>query len=697
MDKYRPDIDGLRAIAVIGVVCFHAFPQHVGGGFIGVDIFFVISGYLITGIIIRQQSKNEFSYREFYARRIRRIFPALALVLTVSLVLGWLILLPGEFKSLGKHTFAGAAFVSNFAFWREMGYFDGPSDHKPLLHLWSLGIEEQFYIVWPLLIISVIKWSRWLLPVLLLVCTSSFAFNIWASINQPTTSFYMPLSRFWELSTGGLIHYLNLTPSMKTSENSGQYLQYVRNIYGEALSWAGLFLLGVGFMVISEEKHFPGWWATLPVFGTAMLIGAGPDTLLARNILSTKLIVFIGLISYPLYLWHWPLFSFMKITSGSIQESTHQNLILCLLSVVLASGTYILVEQPIRGRNLRSIGPGFLVSVIATIGFFGLIIYLSNGHNRQSKNKMALDLEYEISNIKYGPCPDKLNQINPSLEYCYSSANLEPRGILIGDSHAEHLFHGLTEISHFGWLLAGSSACPPVLGINIESTNPSQNQILNSCKGRMDEISRFIHSKSASRIQLVILAFYQGYPLSKTIAADQLVNKMYLENVIINGFSDERTKLQFFEQGLANFILSLEKAGKKIIIIRDIPELPFFPRSCITASSESYRINKLFRFQSAECSLLRSAVEVRQRAYSDMLKRVMRAHSSVQLFDPLDYICDNDRCFPKKDGVLFYRDSTHLSLRGSGFIGENIMKFIHDKYYKLIKEHNLNNMPLEKR
>jgi peptidoglycan/LPS O-acetylase OafA/YrhL len=327
--KYRPDIDGLRAIAILSVVGFHAFPNWINGGFIGVDIFFVISGYLISSIIFDSLEHNHFSFFEFYSRRIKRIFPALILVLIACFAFGWFVLLADEYKQLGKHIAGGAGFIANFIFWNESGYFDNASDTKPLLHLWSLGVEEQFYIAWPVLL-----WFDWkqrlnMLTIVIAVGIISFALNI-ARINGGHTvaAFYSPQTRFWELLTGSLLAYATLRqwnsfPKLKhwldtwlgkliyshPPEGDGRSLRNIQSLLGAAL-------IAVGVFVIAKENHFPGWWAVLPTLGTVMIIAAGMQAWLNSAVLGNRMLVWFGLISFPLYLWHWPLLSFARIVES---------------------------------------------------------------------------------------------------------------------------------------------------------------------------------------------------------------------------------------------------------------------------------------------------------------------------------------------------------------------------------------------
>lgn len=307
---YRPDIDGLRAVAVLSVVLFHAFPSALRGGFAGVDIFFVISGFLISSIIFRSLDRGSFSFAEFYSRRVNRIFPALVVVLAASFAFGWFALLPDEFRQLGKHIAGGAGFVQNVVLWKEAGYFDPASELKPLLHLWSLAIEEQFYLIYPLLI-----WGCWrlglnVLIVVLLLGVLSFVANITDIHRDAVRTFFALQTRFWELLAGSALAYLSfkrasvtnwlsrwVVPSMISRQassvvNSEAALNNVLSVFGLAALMAAM--LG-----IHKGSVSPGWWALVLVTGACLLIVAGPQAWINRKILANKLMVLVGLISYP--------------------------------------------------------------------------------------------------------------------------------------------------------------------------------------------------------------------------------------------------------------------------------------------------------------------------------------------------------------------------------------------------------------
>jgi peptidoglycan/LPS O-acetylase OafA/YrhL len=367
--KYRPDIDGLRALAVLLVVIYHAFPQWLPAGFIGVDIFFVISGYLISQIVFENLHQGTFSFKEFYVRRVLRIFPALILVLLACYAYGWRDWLADDFALLGKHIAAGALFVSNIALWQESGYFDQSAELKPLLHLWSLGIEEQFYLIWPAFIFILWPSKHYLPKMILGIAIISFISNILTISTDPIAAFYAPWTRFWELATGSYLAYLHFDKNIVN-----QYSKKIKvsKLSPNQLSWVGLGLLAIAVLTIHPKASFPGWWALLPVGAALCWLAAGQGGWLNRTILSHPILVWIGLISYPLYLWHWPLLAFARM-----QEGPHLSLLLRFtlvgLAFVLAWLTYQWLEKPIRfhktWRKTKWITLVILMMAVAYLGF----------------------------------------------------------------------------------------------------------------------------------------------------------------------------------------------------------------------------------------------------------------------------------------------------------------------------------------
>jgi peptidoglycan/LPS O-acetylase OafA/YrhL len=479
--QYRPDIDGMRAIAVVSVVLHHAFPQWFEGGFVGVDVFFVLSGYLISSIILGQLGKGRFSFTDFYARRVKRIFPALVLVLTTTFVMGWWRLTPTDYQQLGKHLLAGSGFLSNFAFWQEAGYFDAASATKPLLHLWSLAIEEQFYVFWPLLMFAVHRWRWNALRFILVVLLCSFAVNMALVEKDATAAFYNPLARFWELMIGALLAAMHVhhvgwkgvfrLPSLVGRPETRPHHSTLRS---NLMATTGLLMLVVVLVRITPENTFPGTWALAPTVGTALLIAAGPQAWVNRHILASKPFVWVGLISYPLYLWHWPFLAYAHVQAGQVPEwQVAAGWV--ALAVLLAWLTYVVVETPIRfGRfNRRSTTVG-LCLLMASVGLAGAVTYQSNGFDSRfpplMRDMMSKGGKKAVTEgWRDGDC--MLDFRLPATSYKpFCIENKRPLVFLWGDSHAGSLYPGFKALqdsgSHrFGVGERTGAICPPVLGI----------------------------------------------------------------------------------------------------------------------------------------------------------------------------------------------------------------------------------------
>ncbi|CCD90369.1 putative Acyltransferase, group 3; O-antigen acetylase [Bradyrhizobium sp. ORS 375] len=447
---YRPDIDGLRAIAVVSVVLFHAIPRKPLGGFVGVDIFFVISGFLITGIISADLAAGAFSISGFYERRVRRIFPALAVVLLFCLAAGWFVLFPSEYALLGKHVVAGGAFAANLINWSEAGYFDVAAETKPLLHLWSLGIEEQYYLAWP-----AILWGIWRLRLSAITITAicivaSFVYCVQLTAADPTAAFYNPASRAWELLLGSL-----LALGAQRGRELGPTMARV-------VSVVGLLLLVYSLIDTRPADGFPGWHPALPTVGTALLIAGGPHTWINRNVLGNSAARWIGSISYPLYLWHWPLLSLYRTWTFQ-HPPLSMALLIIGLSVVLAWITTRLVEAPIRfsTRRFRA-ATACMLLLVAVAG--GTIVASASGFSARFDSQFAgyftsLVLEAgthpeERAAIDQNQCNfydfEAANKGFPTLvprqgiaPSCYMAPPGRRSVMLWGDSHAAAYLHGL--------------------------------------------------------------------------------------------------------------------------------------------------------------------------------------------------------------------------------------------------------------
>ena len=531
--KYRTDIDGLRAIAVLVVVAFHAFPQWVTGGFIGVDIFFVISGFLISTILYENLAAKQFSFLTFYARRIRRIFPALILVLLTCFGVGWFVLLPDEYAQLGHHMAAGAGFVQNFVLWGEANYFDNLAETKPLLHLWSLGIEEQFYIIWPLLLWLAYRLRANLLVVTLLIGGVSFFLNIEGIKGNATATFYSPQTRFWELLAGATLAYVNL--SGLRFANSPVKPQGLSR-WSNGAATLGMALLILGLVLIHKKSLFPGWWALLPVLGTILILWAGPQAWLNRTVLSNRVLVWIGLISYPLYLWHWALLSFARIMESETPNEWVR-LGLVLSSVGLAALTYYWLEKPIRFGKYPTAKTIALIILMSIIGYLGYNTYQRDGLGFRLPKEIVQLSEYKMGDIRDShystwrrySCFLEGGQDFASFIKCQDEANdiKKPTLLLWGDSHAASLYPGLEKnySATFNILQRTASLCPPILGF-IKSDRPN-------CKKLNDDILTFI--KKIKPEVIVLSAWWVDYDwkgIKNTIA--QLKN-IGVKNIYLVG------------------------------------------------------------------------------------------------------------------------------------------------------------------
>jgi len=480
--SYRADVDGLRAVAVGSVVLFHLSPVLMPGGFVGVDIFFVISGYLISGILFKEYANERFSYREFYGRRIRRIGPALIVVLIACLAFGWFFLLGSEYKSLGRHTAVSALFGSNLLLYKEVDYFAVAAGEKPLVHLWSLGIEEQFYIFWPLLLGAV--WRRiprlaWFLATAIVV---SFAACVLTTNVDSSAAFYLPHTRYWELLVGALIAYRAIPNGVLRPPAAATLRMQPPSLPGrESLAWLGLTLIAFSlYWLDSASIVFPGWWAATPVAGTAFLIAAGPQTTVNRAVLGNRLMAGIGTLAYPIYLWHWPLFVFVLLGGGGRLA----RVLAVLATLLLAWLTKVLVEDPLRfgraseGRR-RHLTAVALFGVLLLVGSAGLVTDRSNGFLSRYSPELRVLAGDVSAEEETAASPDvdpgcflrQRQTVDMFPAACAGEASAPAgRTLLWGDSFAFHLGDGFRRLAaerHFALAEYTSSACPPIVGLQL--------------------------------------------------------------------------------------------------------------------------------------------------------------------------------------------------------------------------------------
>lgn len=464
--EHRLDIEGLRGVAIIAVLAVHAWPDLLRGGFVGVDIFFVLSGFLITGFVFDALAHGQFSILDFYHRRVLRLFPALCTVLLFCLMLATFTF-PSEARQIGRHVAASSVFASNIALWSEAGYFDAASDSKPLLHLWSLGIEEQFYLLWPLAAMALFRWRQHAFKVIVLVAVLSFTLNvIWVVPKAKGTFFLLP-TRAWELLVGAALASLQ---HGRVGPAALSWLALWPRLR-PALAWAGAALIAAAFALLDKHAPFPGWWALLPTLGTAMLLAGGRTAWFNRRVLSHPLLVFYGSISYPLYLWHWPLLVFPMLLG--FQMDVAMRALVLAASVALASLTTDYIERPIRFGQRGPHAPWALVGAMSVVGLGGLVLQWSDGmigtypHSVQEIARAELDPGY--GGYRSHHCFLDLNQGPASFaQDCWpagaSAANLT---LLWGDSHAASLYPGLAALLGQGPPVGAlaqftKAACPPV-------------------------------------------------------------------------------------------------------------------------------------------------------------------------------------------------------------------------------------------
>lgn len=648
--KYRPDIDGLRAIAVLSVVLFHAFPSLLRGGFIGVDIFFVISGFLITTIIFKSLDNKTFSFAEFYGRRIKRIFPALALVLTATYVMSWFILTAAEFSQLGKHIISGAAFISNFTLWSESGYFDTSAQLKPLLHLWSLGIEEQFYIVLPLAIFILSRFK--ISPAAILSCAAiaSFALNLKLIGYDPTATFYSPLTRFWELLAGSLLAWFTTYKDTPISATTWATLDVKQKRLRNVLSFAGLALLIFGLFHIKKGANFPGSKALIPVIGAVLLILAGPMAWVNRNLLSTKPMVWIGLISFPLYLWHWPLFSLLRINEG--KPSTLLMAAALLLSIALAWATYRYLELPIRNSSAERLKVVTLSSVMVVFAAVGGATYRADGLPERQANKALESYANSIarSDVKReGECVDILHAYKKEGDwYCQVGDAKHKQDIFAyGDSHAYSLlpaFEKLAAEHSLSIAFSSVSGCPPLLG--IQSMRGELEIEKRNCQALNERIFSYVKSEQISTVVLVGRWSYYGGGTTKPGSFNPIAKDPTTQPTLAQS-------AQNLEWAIDNTVKRYLEIGVKVYVVEDNPQQ-------LKNAKEVLRTGK--GRESAYDALSVSKTEhLKNSAFS--VTAIRETPATVINFDSI--LCQEAICPLTRDGKFWYFDNNHLSASGA--------------------------------
>lgn len=639
---YRGDIDGLRAIAVVPVVLFHA---GVGcpGGFTGVDVFFVISGFLITSLIAAEIDAGKFSIAGFYERRIRRIFPALFVVLAASAVAAWCLFLPPEFMLFGKSLALTAVFTSNIGFWSEAGYFDTIAQFKPLLHTWSLGVEEQFYIVFPLLLASLSKRMPGRRVAVVAGLTAvSFAASLWWVAKAPAGAFYLLPPRFWELGIGSL---LALVPGLSARTPA----------QGLLMTAAGIALMAAAVFGLSESMAFPGAAALLPCVGAGLAIAGGAQANLLSKLLAMRPFTFIGLLSYSLYLWHWPVIVFTQYRLGHLLTGVEASGVITL-SLLAAYLSWRFVEQPVRRRLVMATRPALFRAGAVAMGVAvaaGFAIPAADGVPSRLPAEVLAFYQAKADVNEYGDAKcfeDHAAAIGSatamhSTSLCSMGA---PRAgaaafLVWGDSHAAAMAPAIATAAQGPGkhgVFVGRGGCLPLIGYDANNSNTARRA---ACRARNNAVVDMV---ARERIPLVFLV---GRWPREVLGA---------ENGKEGPFYDPAAPYETHDRsravaaGLNATLASLGARGARVVLVMDVPEPGYdVPVALARAALRKTPVN---------VNPSRAAVELRQKLARNVLTGAAKKWH-VQFVDPTSAFCDASSCAVEVHGVPRYVDADHIT------------------------------------
>lgn len=673
--RYRADVDGLRAVAIVAVLLFHGFPEVLPGGFVGVDVFFAISGYLIAGVILKGLEAGRFTFRGFYANRARRILPALVLVVAAVLGFGWFTLLPDEFARVGKQAAASMVFVQNFVLWKEAGYFDTVSISKPLLHLWSLSIEEQFYLLFPFIVWSAWRTGRNVRALLVVLALVSLGYNLNGITSHPVRTFYLPHPRVWELLAGAILA-LGMPPklgSLRASLNHGVLqprrgrkfltLDLREGAFADMSSALGLIMILWAMFAFDGRDAYPGWRAIFPVLGACLVIAAGPGGWCNRVILANRLAAFVGLISYPLYLWHWPILSFLHIIGGAAPSSIVRAAAIAV-SFVLAWLTYRLVEIPVRFGKKTLPGMAALATMTIVVGCFGYGAFVREGipSRRVVQLNPRLDSTpagrvIEPSYVTAG-CGPGGNTLTEAFTWCVHDTRGPVRFAPFGDSKAAALSWGLFTESDDGgrWLFVGAPFFSPVVS------------------------DAGLYAQYQERAHLGVDSLVKNDDIKVVVitTATRILFHLYGAFTIEDLPSSPNQEIAF--AGLDGMIGALVAGGKKVVITVDNPTLAD-PRFCISRVTAIPAANWLAGLdkQRAGCSIgLDRHLEL-SRQYRTVLDRLARKYPNhLRVFDTIGLLCESERrlCSSSSGGKFLYSYDDHISNYAATIIGKELVPFV---------------------
>jgi peptidoglycan/LPS O-acetylase OafA/YrhL len=616
--KYRPEIDGLRALAVLPVIFFHAGFRAFAGGYVGVDVFFVISGYLITTLIMSDQRAGTFTLQNFYERRVRRILPGLFVVMLVCLPFAWFWMIPSELKELSKSLMAVAAFVSNILFWREGGYFETPGAFKPLLHTWSLAVEEQYYLLFPVFLLLVWRFSkRWITVIFAILTIASLAAAQWSSKYHPQGAFYLLPTRGWELLIGASIalYFVHASPAAIAAREAA-------SLTNEAAAILGMALIGYAVVIFDRNIPYPSLYALAPTLGTGLVIFcANPRTLVGR-LLSTPVVVGMGLLSYSAYLWHQPIFVFARIRSGT-ELGAPTLIALSAASIACAYVSWKYIEKPFRnrawvGRSTVFAAAAAMTSLFLLIGFLG---YTTNGlayrYPTEDRDLASLDV-YEAGNYVEKRFTD--------LELKAFDESGRKKILVVGDSFAQDLVNAAFE------------------GGLASQMQFSTHWIPTQCGNLFLEETTFIsHVNEARRAICDSTGRYDGPALRKILSEADAV---WIAGKWTNWEADL----------LPDSIRQMRSTVRASVLV-------FGPKNF-----GKFTIVGLLRMTAAERLGIRNPMAVSQIQLNAQMKALLPADEFV---DVSNLICDSAGTCPlfTKDARLITFDGGHLTKDGAAYFG----------------------------
>lgn len=657
-NQYRPDIDGLRAIAVLCVIFFHAGFNTFSGGFVGVDIFFVISGYLITTIILNEKTSGTLSIVKFYERRARRIIPALFFVIFITTLVGAFIIFPKQFVDYGRSIIAVSFFASNILFNqdKQTGYFNGAADEKPLLHTWSLAVEEQYYLFFPVFIILFWKVGRnKLLLMIVLITLMSLGLSDYASRQGWLGNFFLIPTRAWELLIGSILAFFTVSKS--------KFLQ-VSPTNSTLLSLVGLSLLMISIFVFDSSVRFPSIFALVPTIGTALIIAFPDSNKWSSHLLSNRLLVGIGLISYSTYLWHQPIFVMAKITS--IYPLTKTILVLLiLLTIVLAYFTWRFIEQPFRNKSLVSQKKIFSITAVGSVLLIitGLLIIKNDGFENRFSPKINQWLNPQVADKV--SCIDQFSPIEIRNGVMCKAGNMaqSPTFAVIGDSHAEAMLQALNHqalIEKRSFFMVSGGWCAPLLDF------AGTNKYFASCRETQNAgLNTLAENK---QIKTVILIaewpnYTEGYRWGSNPTAYFDAQSTHI---------DIQHNPEVFERALKRTIDLLMKYNKNIVIVKTVPEFNFNVTDILIKNAITGQNLSQLKITTTD------DYEIRNRNVSKFFNQF----KNINYVEPKSKLCDtvSHKCeFKDALGNPMYSDSSHLTFLGASKIVPDIFKLIPNK------------------